>query len=207
MKVDIVAHDAFQKIEAIHVAVRKTRDIMHLKWAISSCTGISVHRLVVGELWKGKKCHFFDNYTFLENIRSNDDIWAWELPEMDEEFDRNSQYDFAVLMPITSGGRGNVLGVATESLGIPLPLLVSNKRKMPGKLLRKNIESTMTPWVIADSDGSIPYVMSVLDRGDWTIKREIPNDDTLIDVERVWFGANFKENINVYRKERLPVGK
>jgi len=93
---------------------------------------------------------------------------------------------------------GKKLGA--EPFGLPFPLIVSSKGKMAGKDLRKNIETLIAPWIIPGD--SCPYVLRSLDWGGRTAKEEIPNDDTLVDCDRVAFAVDFLD-VNRFRKERL----
>eukprot|EP00475_Leptophrys_vorax_P028481 TRINITY_DN4121_c0_g1_i1.p1 TRINITY_DN4121_c0_g1~~TRINITY_DN4121_c0_g1_i1.p1 ORF type:complete len:912 (-),score=279.12 TRINITY_DN4121_c0_g1_i1:98-2833(-) len=214
VEVNLIAHDPSKQVKAISVKVHQMGTVMDLKLAISKASGIPVQRLVVGEIWKGRVYKFFPNNHLMGDIRGNDETWAWEVPSMDDmkeqkENDRNLDYDFAQLLTVITKEETEFMGgkrLAAEPFGVPFPLLVSSKGKMPGRELRKNIENLIAPWVVPSEDGSVPYVLRSLDWGGRTAKDIIPDDDTLVDVDRVAFAVDFVDTTK-YRKERLKAGE
>eukprot|EP00475_Leptophrys_vorax_P011616 TRINITY_DN18175_c3_g1_i1.p1 TRINITY_DN18175_c3_g1~~TRINITY_DN18175_c3_g1_i1.p1 ORF type:complete len:919 (-),score=242.67 TRINITY_DN18175_c3_g1_i1:91-2454(-) len=198
IEIKLVPADSEKRITAYGVKVPQAGSVLDLKKSLAKQVKINFQRLIVGEVWKGKVYKFFPNSHLLGDVRPSEDIWAWEVPTMDEqkeqkENDKNAGYDVVQVMPVfvkeqTGWSVSGMLGgksIVAEPCGVPLPLVVPENLRLTGSELNKRVAQIFDPFCIP---GEKPYQVRQLDTYSSQAKDVIADDETVYELDRILIG-------------------
>jgi ubiquitin carboxyl-terminal hydrolase 4/11/15 len=191
-------------ITVYSATANKTGSVLSLKSVIESQTGVPAQRLVIAEVWKSKIYKVYANDYMLADIREMDDVWVWEVPEMDEvpeqkERERDLDYSFTQILnhKLVENPRWKPSSKWTPQYlisyyGIPVPIVVPASGIMKAGDIRRKIHEAMTPYVVGDDP--TPYSICILKQHSSTMKNELPEDDDEdVNISRASFGLEWNE--------------
>jgi len=166
---------------------------------LSKTTGIPVQRLVVGEIWRNRVYKFFPNNHILQDLRSSDDIWAWEVPGLDsypeqKEVEKALPYQIQqVLMFVVKEEAASWLSskrLVVDMVGIPLSIVVPREKVLWSEV-KKIVAEAVAPHLNPGFEPEKAFRLRELEYSASALRDEIPSDDYLIDFERRSVGVEW----------------
>jgi ubiquitin carboxyl-terminal hydrolase 4/11/15 len=212
VEVRVLPVDPNKPITAYGVKVSQTGSVFDLKAAISAQTGIKLQRLVVGEIWKGKIYKFFPNNHLIGDIRSGDEVWAWEVICMDEqkeqkENDRNLDYHFVQAQTGFAKEETSSWSLSKkivyEHYPLILPLVIPSSNKISGNALYKQVSDLIEPFLIRNNDSDKAFELHFSEYS--TVSTDVlPDDNTVIDFEKATIMVSIPDQIK-FSEERMKI--
>jgi len=152
--------------------VSKVGRVYDLKKALSQLSGVSLRRLVVGDVWSHRIYRFLDDDSSISEIRINDTVYAFEVPGFDDyrpgeaipiqliqqHLEKNPHHD-----PHYSHSRE----YNSEAIGLPRVIAIPKKSAVSCDVIRKQINAQVASCISADfnSTSGEPFQILTMESG------------------------------------------
>jgi ubiquitin carboxyl-terminal hydrolase 4/11/15 len=189
-EITVLFEDPKKKAKSYGIKVPKLGTVMDLKARLAKKTGIRLQRLICGEVWKGKIHQVFPNNKVLQDLRPGDEIWAWEVKELDKypdqkEVEKALPYTICAVTFFTMQEETSSWMMSKklvpETLGVPMPLVVP-KGILKGSQVRALVDRLVDPYLLPGEGEA--YRMRECDWGGYSVREELPKDENEMDLER-----------------------
>jgi hypothetical protein len=131
-------------------------NLSDLKQRLHEHSGVSVSRIIVGEVWKGRIYRFLVSEK--PEVHRNDIIIAWEDSSEVDDLKSFGDCGYGQIIPVTvleeiswMGGKNLV----PTHCGLPLVFTLSKGSAWSGRELEEKIRRLMKPWIKNDANFSI----------------------------------------------------
>eukprot|EP00455_Lapot_gusevi_P009468 TRINITY_DN1423_c0_g1_i5.p1 TRINITY_DN1423_c0_g1~~TRINITY_DN1423_c0_g1_i5.p1 ORF type:complete len:919 (+),score=331.64 TRINITY_DN1423_c0_g1_i5:79-2835(+) len=162
------------KVNLVSVNVPKVGIALDLKRAVSTVTQARLSRVVLCDIWNNRIFRIFADDAGLSEIRANDQVWAWQLPEVAEAKDNGPA---PALLPLFHSGKRKNPRWSTYSLlekeyiveafGHPLLLNLPARTPVSRALIHQRVAEAVTPFLLSGENidpQAAPYKILLMDQ-------------------------------------------